>query len=137
MSDRKPSVLFLGSHDSVRSQMAAALLRHRAGDGFDVHSAGLAPTAVHPLTKQVLEEVGVDTTLLEPMRPFATHTLPWPSPDPSRLDAGRDDVPAAFRALRDRLDGRVRDWIEEQEVRVFGQGVEVGAGGRPTLRPGV
>jgi arsenate reductase len=164
MSDKKPSVLFLSSHDSVRGQMAAALLRHHAGDRFEVNSAGLAPTDLHPLTKQVLEEVGVDTTRMEPMRisrflaravvnhaiivccegpgcprmyPFATQTLHWPFEDPSALDPAEHDLPAAFRRLRDGLDARVREWIEE--LAPAGSGPEVGLDGPPLpiLQPGV
>ena len=56
----KQSVLFLCAHNAARSQMAEALLRKHAGDRFEVVSAGLEPTAVHPLTLRVLNEVGVD-----------------------------------------------------------------------------
>ena len=56
----KPRVLFLCTHNAARSQMAEALLREYAGDRFDAYSAGLEPTAVHPLTRQVLVEAGVD-----------------------------------------------------------------------------
>ncbi len=58
--NRKPGVLFLCTHNAARSQIAEALLRHLTGDRFGVYSAGLEPTAVHPLTLQVLAEAGVD-----------------------------------------------------------------------------
>lgn len=57
---RKPSVLFLCSHNSARSQMAEALLRHYAGAHLDVYSAGLHPSEIHPFTRQVLAEMGLD-----------------------------------------------------------------------------
>ncbi|WP_233498227.1 arsenate reductase ArsC [Meiothermus sp. QL-1] len=57
---RKLSVLFLCSHNSARSQMAEALLRRIGGDRFDVYSAGLHPSEIHPLTRRVLAEVGLD-----------------------------------------------------------------------------
>ena len=54
-------VLFLCTHNSARSQMAEALLRHRAGDRYSACSAGMEPTEVHPLTLRVLDEAGVST----------------------------------------------------------------------------
>jgi protein-tyrosine-phosphatase len=56
----KPRVLFLCTHNTARSQIAEALLRRYAGHRFEALSAGLEPTDVHPLTRQVLEEIGVD-----------------------------------------------------------------------------
>ncbi len=61
---RKPVVLFLCSGNSARSQMAEVLLRQRAGDVFDVHSAGTEPKGVNPLTVEVLQERGIETDTL-------------------------------------------------------------------------
>ena len=91
--------------------MAEALLRHHAGDRFEVCSAGLDPTEIHPLARQVLKEIGVDTTPLHAkglehylakvsvqfaivvcektqaqcprLYPFAQQTLFWPFEDPA------------------------------------------------------
>ncbi|HDQ45164.1 MAG TPA: hypothetical protein ENN17_06685 [bacterium] len=41
--NRKKRVLFYCKHNSCRSQMAEALLRNRAGDVYEVFSAGLFP----------------------------------------------------------------------------------------------
>jgi ArsR family transcriptional regulator len=49
-------VLFLCTANSVRSQMAEALLRFHAGDQFQVMSAGTAPADIDPRTLQVLTE---------------------------------------------------------------------------------
>ena len=48
--------------NSARSQMAEALLRHHAGDRFEVYSAGLEPKGIHPFTVQVMEEIGIPLT---------------------------------------------------------------------------
>src|SRR5688572_20254309 len=54
-------VLFLCTGNSARSQMAEALLRHIAADRFTAFSAGTDPKPIHPLTMQVLDEIGVST----------------------------------------------------------------------------
>ncbi|MFD7886985.1 heat-shock protein HtpX, partial [Streptomyces albidoflavus] len=41
----RPRVLFLCVHNAGRSQMAAAFLRHLAGEAVEVYSAGSAPAA--------------------------------------------------------------------------------------------
>src|SRR5213075_810240 len=57
MSDRK-RVLILCTGNSARSQMAEGLLRHLAGDRFEVLSAGVAPTSVRPEAIAALAELG-------------------------------------------------------------------------------
>jgi arsenate reductase len=56
----KKKVLFLCTHNSCRSQIAEGLLRDMAGDKFDIYSAGVEPTSVHPLAKKVMKEIGID-----------------------------------------------------------------------------
>ncbi|MGW2273188.1 arsenate-mycothiol transferase ArsC [Streptomyces yangpuensis] len=54
-------VLFVCSHNAGRSQMAAALLAHRAGDPVTVSSAGTHPAdEVEPHIAQALTEAGAD-----------------------------------------------------------------------------
>ncbi|MGW0057195.1 arsenate-mycothiol transferase ArsC [Nocardia nova] len=56
-----PSVLFVCVRNSGKSQMAAALLRHHAGDTIEVHSAGTDPgSALNQLSVQVLAEAVVE-----------------------------------------------------------------------------
>ena len=58
-----PQVLFVCVHNIGRSQIAAALLAHHAGNGVEVRSAGSLPGAeVHPLVVEVLAERGIDLT---------------------------------------------------------------------------
>ena len=56
----KTRVLILCTGNSARSQMAEGLLRHDAGDRFDVESAGTKPGQVRPEAITVLREVGID-----------------------------------------------------------------------------
>ncbi|WP_367404042.1 arsenate reductase ArsC [Kocuria marina] len=56
-----PQVLFVCVHNIGRSQIAAALLAHHAGNGVEVRSAGSLPGAeVHPLVVEALKERGID-----------------------------------------------------------------------------
>jgi arsenate reductase (thioredoxin) len=56
-----PEVLFVCVHNAGRSQMAAALLHHHAGDTVRVTSAGSAPADhVNPAVRQVMAEIGID-----------------------------------------------------------------------------
>jgi hypothetical protein len=63
----KPSVLFVCVHNAGRSQMAAALLTHLAGDRTAVRSAGAAPAeTINPVAVAAMEEVGIDITAAHP-----------------------------------------------------------------------
>lgn len=54
-------VLILCTGNSARSQIAEALLAHKAGNRFEVASAGSRPAArVNPFAVQVLAEAGID-----------------------------------------------------------------------------
>jgi arsenate reductase len=57
----RPSVLFVCVHNAGRSQMAAGWLRHLAGDGVEVRSAGSIPAdQVNPAAVEAMAEVGID-----------------------------------------------------------------------------
>src|SRR3954452_9382888 len=59
MSDKK-RVLILCTGNSARSQMAEGLLRHDAGEQFDVESAGTKPGVVRPEAIAAMRELGID-----------------------------------------------------------------------------
>lgn len=61
MGDKK-RILFLCTGNSARSQMAEGLLRNLAGDRFDVVSAGTNPKGLHPLSVEIMKEVGIDVS---------------------------------------------------------------------------
>ena len=57
----RPEVLFVCVQNAGRSQMAAALLRHLAGDRVVVRSAGSTPASeIHAPVVEVLREIGLD-----------------------------------------------------------------------------
>lgn len=142
----KPRVLFVCTHNAARSQIAEALLRKYAGDRFEVASAGLEPTEVHPLTRQVLAEVGVDPSGLVAkgareflgrvsvryaiivcaeaekrcprVFPFALQQLSWPFDDPARSEGSPGLQLATFRRVRDAIDAQLRAWLRELGVDI-------------------
>ncbi|HUQ94225.1 MAG TPA: arsenate reductase ArsC [Bryobacteraceae bacterium] len=59
MADKK-RVLILCTGNSARSQMAEGLLRHDAGDLFEVESAGTKPGHVRAEAIAVMKEAGID-----------------------------------------------------------------------------
>ena len=138
---KKLRVLFLCTGNSARSQMAEALLRKLAGDRYEVHSAGLEPTVIHPLTVKVLEEIGIDTSkqyakpltdFIEkaqfdylitvcsnaeercPFFPGVGQRLHWPFEDPAAFEGGKEEKMAFFRSIRDHIQAKVQHWLSEQ-----------------------
>lgn len=62
-------ILFLCTHNSARSQIAEALMRHLGGAGVEVYSAGTERTRVHPTALTVLQQHNIDTS------PLASKTM--------------------------------------------------------------
>ena len=139
-------VLFLCTGNSARSQIAEAFLRKYAGDRFDVHSAGLKPAGVNPLTIQTLQEVGIDISdqtskgvdaylgkVLFPylitvcddadkncptVWPGVNQRMHWSFEDPAAFEGTEDEKLSKFREIRDQIDGRIKAWLEEQDIPV-------------------
>lgn len=140
---RKRNVLFLCTHNSVRSQMAEAFLRKYGDDRFNAYSAGLEPTEIDPMTTEVMREVGLD---LEGRHAKSVKTylgkLPvhyliivcgkanrdcprtwpgleieerlfWPFDDPAEAQGSREEKLQTFRRVRDQVERQVKSWVEE------------------------
>jgi arsenate reductase len=61
VSKEVPEVLFVCVHNAGRSQMAAALLDHRADGRVHVRSAGSTPAdEINPAVIAAMEEIGLD-----------------------------------------------------------------------------
>ncbi|MBA2784320.1 MAG: arsenate reductase ArsC [Rubrobacteraceae bacterium] len=142
---RKQKVLFLCTQNSARSQMAEGLLRHLAGERFEVRSAGLEATdEVHPCAVEAMREVGIDISGQHPKGlstymgkmsfnyliivcaraeercpktfPGVGTTFSWTFEDPRRdEDLPYDSMLERFRAVRDQIELRMRGWLERPE----------------------
>ena len=140
MPDR-PRVLILCTANSARSQMAEGLLRALAGERVSVHSAGLAPSSLHPLAIRAMDEINVDIRaqrsqhvnefLREPFNTVITvcdhaaescpqfpghvQRIHWSLPDPAAQQGDEAQRLAAFGRVRDELGRRLRAWLAQQE----------------------
>jgi arsenate reductase len=134
MSDKK-RVLILCTGNSARSQMAEGLLRHDAGDRFDVESAGTKASSVRPEAIAVMNELGIDIsghrsknvdefsgqqfdyviTVCDNAREAcpvffgAAEKLHRSFKDPAALIGSNEERLALFRRVRDEL----RAWLRE------------------------
>ena len=136
---RKRRILILCTANSARSQMAEGLLRHDAGDRFDVASAGTRPAPVRPEAIAVMKEIGIDISgqrskavdefagesfdLVLTVCDSARETCPvYPGhgerrhrafADPAAARGAEDDRLQAFRQVRDEIRGYLRSLAAE------------------------
>ena len=139
----KMRVLFVCTHNSARSQMAEGLLRHLAGDRFEVMSAGTEATLVRPEAKTAMAELGMEISGQEsktlerylgepfeyvvtvcdaaeeacPVFPGAKSRLHWSFRDPSQAMGDEEERLAVFRAVRDEIRDRI-----EKDLLIAGEG---------------
>jgi len=131
-------VLFVCTHNSVRSQIAEALLRRYGDADFEVDSAGTEATRVNPLAVQVLGELGIDWSQARskvigefldqqfdyvitvcdraratcPVFPGSSNSLHWGLDDPSEVEGTEEEKLAAFRRTQVDVAARLRPFIE-------------------------
>jgi len=132
----KKSVLFMCTGNVARSQMAEGLLRHLAGDRFEVFIGGVIPSYVRPNAITVMKELGIDIsdhrsksvnefigtpfdyviTVCDyaaqrcPTFPGDAKRIHWSIEDPVVI--GDDEAQLeAFRTARDDLKGRIEAFV--------------------------
>lgn len=135
----KSNVLFLCTRNSARSQMAEAWTRHLSQGLVSAYSAGLSPSEVHPLTIQVMEEVGVSMVGARSkgvdeflgkvaighaiivcadaekncpsLWPFCGDVKSWPFDDPASCSGSDYEKLDEFRRIRDEIRQRISEWL--------------------------
>lgn len=132
----KKTVLFVCTHNAIRSQMAEALLNEIYGDRYSAYSAGSDPTQIDPLVKTVMNEIDIDVsnhhskgfgifkevplddviTLCDqakescPYFPGGKLLLHRSFPDPSDFKGNHEETMNRYRQIRD----EIKDWIEKE-----------------------
>jgi arsenate reductase len=151
----KPNVLFLCTHNSARSQMAEALLRHYAGSHFEVYSAGLEAGGINPYAIQVMDEIGIDmrgqhskstkaymgrldVQFLISVCSQAEQDCPrglwaqkaerllWLLDDPALFKGSDEEKLGKFRAIRDQINAKIREWLVDQGIMTDAAGTTAG-----------
>jgi len=135
----KKRALILCTGNSARSQMAEGLLRHDAGDRFEVFSAGVEPSQVRPPAIEAMREVGIDIsgqrsksvdeflgeefdyviTVCDnanercPVFPGKTRRIHWSFEDPAAATGDEKAQFDVFRRVRDQIRQRLSEWTSE------------------------
>lgn len=132
----KQRVLILCTGNSARSQMAEGLLRHDAGDRFEVFSAGVRPIAIRSEAIAVMRDLGIDLSAHRskhvdefvghsfdyvltvcdharetcPVFPGPTRMLHHSFADPGNFKGSNEERLAAFRKVRDEIREYLRNF---------------------------
>lgn len=135
-----PSVLFLCSGNSARSQMAEGYLRFILAGKGEVESAGSEPKTLNPLAVSVMTELGIDIsrhksksvdvfsgrifdyviTVCSQARercPFLSARIKrihWDLEDPAAVQASRGEKLQVFRRVRDEIARHIQTFLIEE-----------------------
>ncbi len=137
----KLKVLFVCVHNSGRSQMAEALLRHLGGGHFEAESAGFEPGELNPIVIEALKEIGIDISQAKTKSVFDLYKqgrmyqyvvtvcdesssercplfsgligqrMHWSFQDPASFKGPHEDRLAKTRVVRDQIKAKVAEFL--------------------------
>lgn len=139
---QKQSVLILCTSNSARSQMAEGLLRHMAGDRFNVESAGTTASFVRPQAIAAMKEINIDISghrskLLDvfletpfdhvitvcdeagqkcPLFPGLAKRMHWSFEDPANANVPAEAVAEVYRRVCDQIAEKLRAFIDAEKM---------------------
>jgi arsenate reductase (thioredoxin) len=137
VSEAPIRVLFVCTGNSARSVMAEALLRHKGGSDFEVHSAGTDPRGINPLTLATLAAAGIDASWARsksvteyigqgfdyvvtvcdqarqvcPVFPGVHQSLHWGYEDPAEATGTEEERLAVFRRVLIQIGERINQFV--------------------------
>jgi arsenate reductase len=137
----KRRVLFLCVTNSCRSQMAEGFLEAMSEGRFQVFSAGVKATSVHPMAKRVMTESGIDISgqKSKSVAEFAGqefdftitlcgqgsksecpvffgkvgNRLHWDFSDPAETEGTEEERLEVFRNVRNQIETKLREFVGE------------------------
>ncbi|MFW9970227.1 MAG: arsenate reductase ArsC [Candidatus Odinarchaeota archaeon] len=144
---KKKNIIFICSHNDIRSQIAEAFLRNYASNTFNVFSAGFQIHTISPLTYKVMKEVGLNLRnhhpkllkeflrkyhfviaisfcgkgeVLCPIFPGITTQLFWDIEDPSTFQGSKQEKLEKFREIRNKIEANVKQFLRNaNEIQVI------------------
>jgi arsenate reductase len=119
--------------------MGEGLLKHMAGDRFDVFSAGTSPSTLNPYAVLAMAEMGIDIreqyskslnefldmkfdyviTVCDraaetcPIFPGPAQRIHWGFPDPAAVEGDHNQKLAAFIQVRDSIRHQLKKWLDK------------------------
>ena len=142
-------VLFICYRNSIRSQLAEALLRRFGGDDFQVFSAGIQPEPLDTLAMEIMNALGIDIsghmstaidhffgqefdyfiTLCDKAQAYVGEFssgyvhLRWHLPDPTDFLGNDDNKRQLLRLLCVELTERIQLWIAMERDQLNEEGI--------------
>jgi len=138
-------VLFVCIHNSARSQMAEALLKHHDNKHFIAESAGLEPDRLNPIAVKAMQDINIDISKSDtnsvfeflkegrtynfvitvcdesqsercPIFPGRSQHIHWSFPDPSSLIGTEAEKLKQTIAIRNEIDSKIKEFIERIKI---------------------